>query len=199
MRSFASLLRSPAFLKESWAKNFVESFAFLLYEIAPCHGYARPGGIRTTQMLPNFHVVGACVPGARRTKRSCLCPPEGYYPMIRRASPVNGGPGGDAYEHPPAARCSSKEPPWRIFGSFLCEQKGTFVSQQGNLPRRTERTKKPPYQFPGKMVLKFIVLKGPDHTSTSAPGSQTDQSAPRRSRRSSRPELPQESESGSRW
>ena len=33
--------------------------------------------------------------------------------------------GGDAYEHPPAARCSSKESPWRIFGSFLCEQKGT--------------------------------------------------------------------------
>ena len=33
--------------------------------------------------------------------------------------------GGDAYEHPPAARCSSKESPWRIFGYFLCEQKVT--------------------------------------------------------------------------
>ena len=62
MRSFASLLRSPAFLKESWAKNFVESFAFLLYEIAPCHGYARPGGIRTTQMLSNFHLAGPSGP-----------------------------------------------------------------------------------------------------------------------------------------
>ena len=46
--------------------------------------------------------------------------------------------GGDAYEHPPAARCSSKESPWRIFGYFLCEQKVTSVSKQRNPPRRAE-------------------------------------------------------------
>ena len=42
------------------------------------------------RIFQNSNPVGACVPGARRTKRSCLCPPEGYYPMIRRASPVTG-------------------------------------------------------------------------------------------------------------
>ena len=52
-------------------------------------------------------------------------------PIFQEGVPRKTGvQGGDAYEHPPAARCSSKESPWRIFGSFLCEQKGTsFLSR----------------------------------------------------------------------
>ena len=40
-----------------------------------CHGFAGVGGVLSAQYPPNLAQVGACVPGSRRTRRSCLCPP----------------------------------------------------------------------------------------------------------------------------
>ena len=81
--------------------------------------------------------VGACVPEARRTKWSCLSPPDGFCPTINRASPVAGGPGVRDYEHPPLARCSSERNPRGIFGSFLGKQKGTRPA--GRNPLKTHK------------------------------------------------------------
>ena len=41
-----------------------------------CHSFVWVGGVLSAQYPPDFTQVGACVPGARRTSRSCLCPPD---------------------------------------------------------------------------------------------------------------------------
>ena len=73
---------------------------------------------------------GLC-PRGKKNARSCVRSRRTQVPTFQEGVPRKMGvQGGDAYEHPPAARCSSKESPWRIFGSFLCEQKGTPVPLQ---------------------------------------------------------------------
>ena len=73
---FAGLRRGPQ-LGFSNAHRLVPAYLFgavvfgQMHEKLPsCHGYARVGGVCTTQMLPNFHFVGACAPEARRTSLS---------------------------------------------------------------------------------------------------------------------------------
>ena len=68
--------------------------------------------------------VGACVPEARRTKWSCLSPPDGFCPTINRASPVAGGPGAMTVSASSGSALTGSSPR-RFFGSFLIAQKGT--------------------------------------------------------------------------
>ena len=103
-------------------------------QLSSCHSYARVGGVRITQLLPNFHVVGACAPEASRTQglvfgaAGCKCH------ALKRVSPVKWGLGG---KPPMSTRCAKaliEGGPQRIFGYFLGEQKVTPVPP----PRRAE-------------------------------------------------------------
>ena len=126
-------------------------------QLPSCHGYAGVGGVFPAQYPPNFTLVGACVPGARRTRRSCLCPPEGYRQETRRASPVTGGSGGK----PPRSTAAGKVfleggPQWR-FGYFAAVGKVT------SFPRPAGRN-----GFPNKKILAAVhsqdFLLNPDQT-----------------------------------
>ena len=97
-------------------------------QLPSCHGYAGVGGVFPAQYPPNFTLVGACVPGARRTRRSCLCPPEGYRRETRRASPVTGGSGGKPPRNTAAGKVFLEGGPRRRFGYFAAAGKVTPVS-----------------------------------------------------------------------
>ena len=64
-----------------------------------CHSFARVGGVRTAQTPPNFEPSRGQCPGARRTQGHVFGAAGRKCQVLRRASPVMGSRGGDAYEH----------------------------------------------------------------------------------------------------
>ena len=88
-----------------------------------CHSFARLGDVHTTRTFPNFYFVGACVPEARRTQGLVFGAAGRKCPSSRRASPVAGGPGGDAYEHRRKPGVHRRKPPGAFLVPFWASKK----------------------------------------------------------------------------
>ena len=142
-KRFANLLPVyPAFLKESLAKNFLQSFALPL---ARRQGMSRKNFAPRLQTFlaplyqaafvqrgchPSSDQVGACVPETRRTVRPGFARRTKLSKEAGGRSPVTGGLGGEAYEHWRKPSAHRTRPPAVLW--FLSDR------SERNPPRRAE-------------------------------------------------------------
>ena len=94
-------------------------------QLPSCHGFARVGGVISTQMTQNFRLCRPQWAGARRAVRPGFAR-RIKLPILQEGVPRKTGVWGwGDLERPPEARRSSETHPQGIFGSFLGKQKGT--------------------------------------------------------------------------
>ena len=155
-KRFANLLPVyPAFLKESLAKNFLQSFALPL---ARRQGMSRKNFAPRLQTFlaplyqaafvqrgchPSSDQVGACVPETRRTVRPGFARRTKLSKEAGGRSPVM-GVWGTRPMSTGASQVLIERDPQRVFGSFLAAQKGTRPAGRNSPDRIEER----PWQKP---------------------------------------------------
>ena len=134
MHIFHQLFHTYFSREKSRQKSFVQSSALLL-------GMPPGGAAAMIAQLPRFCQSRRCSYNAGTFKFLFCRPqwaearrPQGLvfgaagrkYQILRRASPVMGVQGVGRLGTPAPRGVSRRHTPWRLFGSFLGEQKGTF-------------------------------------------------------------------------